>query len=233
MRLYESLVGNVGIGKKYIIQQWIDSNPEELSVNWGNINKYMYGDSTGISQKKDGFYKVYFRPNDNTPDFVRFNNICNMVISSGFDDGPRPKYPEIYTPKHISHLEVFGWDLRRQKLDFDCDSSLMDKHSVRGFDKQISVVEFQGNIWGNTTINIKNGAFKIGSIFHLQPNTVIHTDTLVLDNLNTTRYTSSKRVTEMVNIIVSSKNFPDLTTIYADNGKYTKSGNMWVFEKNK
>ena len=233
MRLYESLVGNVGIGKKVIIQQWLDSNPKELFANYGNINKYMYGESTGISQKKDGFYTVHFMPNDNTPNFVRFNNICNMNISSGIDNGPRPKYPEIYTPKYIGHLEVFGWDLRRQKLDFDCDGTLTPRYKIRKFDKEVGVVEFQENIWGNTTINIKNGAFEIGSIFHLDAGSVIHTDTLVLDNLNTTRYTSSKRVTEIVNSIVSSKNFPDLTTIYADNGKYTKSGNMWVFEKNK
>lgn len=90
------------------------------------------------------------------------------------------------------------------------------------------------NMWGNNTvINIKDGAFYISSIFHLNEGTVIHTNILILDSLNTTRYTSSKRVTEIVNSIVSSKNFPDLITIYADNGKYTKSGNMWVFEKNK
>ena len=231
MRLYESLVGNVGIGRKVVIQQWLDSNPKELFANYGNINNYIYCDSIGISQKKDSFSTVRFMPNDDTPDFVRFNNICSMHISSGIYNGSRPKYPKIYTPKHIGHLEVFGWDLRRQKLDFDCDSSLIGGYSMRDLDKQINVIEFQGNIWGNTTINIKNGAFKIDSIFHLDTGSVIHTDTLVL-NLNTTHYTSLEKVTEIVNSILYP-NFPDLTTIYADNRKYTKSGDMWVFEKNK
>lgn len=157
-----------------------------------------------------------------------------MVSIYFVSNGSRPKYPEKYTPKHIGHLEVFGWDLRGMKLDFECDDNLMPKYAIRGFNEKIGVVEFRDNIWGsNTVINIKNGAFSISSIYHLNAGTVIHTDILVLDTLNTTRYTSSKKVTEIVDNIVSKKNFPDLTTIYADNGVYTKSGNMWIFTKNR
>lgn len=233
MRLYESLVGNVGIGKKVVIQNWIDSKPKELWGVYITDLSHLYADSVGISQK-EGCSFIHFTPEDDTPDYVQFNKMRNVGIYSGIENGPRPKYPEKYTPKHIGRLAVNGWDLRGQKLDFDCDGSLTNKYSITGFDKEIGVVDFRNNIWGsNTVINIKNGAFYISNIFHLNANTVIHTDILILETLNITRSTSSKRVTEIVDSIVSKKNFPDLTTIYADNGIYTKSGDMWTFEKNK
>lgn len=233
MRLYESLVGNIGIGKKVVIQNWIDSKLKELWGVYTTDLSHLYADSVGISQK-EGCSVIYFTPKDDTPDYVQFNKMRDLAIASNISNGPRPKYPEKYTPKYIGRLVVSGWDLRGQKLDFDCDGILMNKFSVRGFDEEMGVVVFLDNIWGsNTVINIKNGAFNPTSIFHLKPDTVIHTDTLILDTLNTTRYTSSKRVTEIVDNIVSKKNFPDLTTIYADNGVYTKSGNMWIFTKNR
>ncbi len=233
MRLYESLVGNVGIGNKYIVQQWIDSHPQELGFYKAAKFDFLFSDSVGISQK-EGADQVYFRPSSDIPSCVKFNRMRNMCISSGISNGPRPKYPEKYTPKHIGYLGVYGWDLRGLKLDFDCDGTLTPRYKIREFDKEVGVVEFGDNMWGNNTvINIKDGAFYISSIFHLNEGTVIHTNILILDTLNTTRYTSSKRVTEIVNSIVSSKNFPDLTAIYADNGVYTKSGDMWIFTRNK